>query len=68
LKGLLQAQAALRRALALRATGRARFVALRRALPERLAAVRFEAARFAGLRDGFAFFFAIFAISLSPSF
>jgi hypothetical protein len=67
MKGLRLVQAALRRALALRATGRARFVALRRALPERLAMVRFEAARFVILRDGFAFFFAIFAISLSPS-
>ena len=52
-------QAALRRALALRAIGRARFAVLRRALQERLEAV---------LRDGFAFFFAIFAISLSLSF
>ena len=55
-------QAALRRALALRATGRARFAVLRRALPERL-----EAGRRVDLRDGFAFFFAIFAISLSLS-
>jgi hypothetical protein len=53
-------QAALRRALALRATGRARFAVLRRALPERFEADRFSLA----LRLGFAFFFAIFAIAL----
>jgi hypothetical protein len=53
-------QAARRRALAFRATGRrtARFTDLRRALPERLVAVRLIFA----LRAGFAFFFAIFAI------
>jgi len=53
-------QAARRRALAFRATGRrtARFTDLRRAAPERLVAVRFIFA----LRAGFAFFFAIFAI------
>jgi len=55
------AQAARRRALALRAIGRrARFAILRRALPERLATVRFIFA----LRAGFAFFFAIFAIGI----
>ena len=53
-------QAARRRALAFRATGRrtARFTDLRRAAPERLVAVRLIFA----LRAGFAFFFAIFAI------
>jgi hypothetical protein len=55
-----EVQAARRRALAFRAAGRraARFTDLRRAAPERLAAVRFIFA----LRAGFAFFFAIFAI------
>jgi hypothetical protein len=56
----LTVQAALRRALALRAPGRARFAILRRTLPERLEIVRFAFAR----RAGFAFFFAILAISL----
>jgi hypothetical protein len=55
-----EVQAARRRALVFRATGRrtARFTDLRRAAPERLVAVRFIFA----LRAGFAFFFAIFAI------
>ena|SRR6185295_13149121 len=60
-KTTFAAQAARRRALALRATGRrARFAVLRRALPERLVAVRLILA----LRAGFAFFFAIFAIAI----
>lgn len=56
----LTVQAALRRALVLRAAGRARFATLRRTLPERLETDRFAFAR----RAGFAFFFAILAIAL----